>query len=53
MLFLVLTEDGPDLICEDKKTANAHIFDLRAMGFKPSVQKFPTWEALYAKHPNA
>ena len=53
VIFVIVTVDGPDYATDDKRDANHHIFDLRAMGVgKVECKKFPTWEAAYERYPN-
>ena len=64
-LYAVITQDGCDQICETKATANAEIFDLRAMGHKVKSKSITgtgltereainaAWGKVYAKYPDA
>lgn len=54
MIYVILTPNGVDYSTPDKRDANRHVFDLRAMDVgKVEVKKFPSWRAAYAKYPDA
>ena len=48
MLYMLITDDGIDQICETKATANKEKRDLVKMGCNVKIKQFETWEAANA-----